>query len=287
MNLITRAITSPGDTIIVLSPYWPLIKGIFEGYDVKVVEVRIRKDRQVMLNHLEAALRYSRHVAAIYINTPCNPTGDVFDRETLQAIADMASESEGDGVYVISDEVYEDYVYEREHVSMGSIYPHTISVYSFSKAYGMAGNRVGYIAGPAQVVNDCTAIQMHTYYSAPTPGQHAAYAALTHGTVWQARARAEYAETLRQAADVLGMAPPAGGQFLWVPMPRDCVQDLVERGVLVTPGSVFGSECEPYVRMSATSVPRPDVIRGSQIMRDYVAGLFGAAKVTYASGASK
>jgi hypothetical protein len=138
----------------------------------------------------------------------------VLPRAMLEAIAELARRRD---LWLISDEVYEDYVYRGEHVSIGALAPErTISVFSFSKAYGMAGNRVGSLAGPRDIVAEIHKVQVHSSYHAPTASQLAALAALRGGAGWVAEARASYRAAGDDAAAALGLAAPEGSRFLFV-----------------------------------------------------------------------
>jgi N-succinyldiaminopimelate aminotransferase len=161
------AIASPGDEVLILSPFWPLIRGIVEAFRARPIEVPFF-DRVASASDAVEAVRahLTPKSVALYVSTPSNPTGQVLPRSWLESLAELASR---EGLWLLSDEVYEDYVYRGEHVSIGQFAPErTLSVYSFSKAYGMAGNRVGYLVGPPDAVTQALKISTHTFYAAPT-----------------------------------------------------------------------------------------------------------------------
>ena len=138
---------------------------------------------------VEAAL--TSRAVALYVNTPSNPTGRVLPRAWLEALVDLARRHD---LWLLFDEVYEDYVYRGEHVPGLSLAPErSFAVHSFSKAYGMAGNRVGYVAGPAAAIAEALKLSTHTVYAAPTASQMAALRILEGaGDVWIARTRDAY-----------------------------------------------------------------------------------------------
>ncbi|MFT7517967.1 MAG: aspartate/methionine/tyrosine aminotransferase, partial [Kiritimatiellia bacterium] len=209
---------------------------------------------------------------AIYLNTPNNPTGVVYPESWIRAIVTWAASQ---GLWIISDEVYEDYVYEGKHTYSRPLAPErTFSLHSFSKAYGMAGNRCGYVVGPADALAHVVKVSTHTFYSAPTSSQIAALRALgSAGDAWVASAREHYTALGRMAADVLGVPAPGGSTFLFVDVAKHLdergllglLDDVVQQGLLVAPGPAFG----PYphhVRLCFTSAP-PDVVeRGTNIL---------------------
>ena len=118
----------------------------------------------------------TERTVALYLNTPNNPTGRVIEAPIVEALVAWASRR---GLWVISDEVYEDYAYASGHTYARPLAPERVfSAYSFSKAYGMAGNRAGYIVGPSKVMQQIRKVSVHTFYSTPTSSQIAAQRAL-------------------------------------------------------------------------------------------------------------
>ncbi|MCH2187393.1 pyridoxal phosphate-dependent aminotransferase, partial [Myxococcota bacterium] len=182
------AVLQPGDEVLILAPFWPLIRGIVESFGGIPVEVPFFDRVTDPQDAVEAVgARISPRTVALYVSTPSNPTGRVLDGSLLAALADWAGRED---LWLLSDEVYEDFVYGADHVSMATFAPErTLSAYSFSKAYGMAGNRVGYLVGPSGWIDEARKLGTHSFYNAPTAGQHAALRALTHGADWQAEAR--------------------------------------------------------------------------------------------------
>ena len=210
------AITSPGDEVLILAPFWPLIRGIVAAFRADPVEVPFY-DRVTTADDAVAAVaaRASPRTAALYVSSPSNPTGRVLPEPWLAALAEWADR---EGVWLISDEVYEDFVYRGAHVSTARFLPErTLSVFSFSKAYGMAGNRTGYLVGPEAAITQAQKISTHTFYAAPTSGQVAGLRALRDGAAWIASARASYEEVGRTRGRA---ARGQRARGLHVPVPR-------------------------------------------------------------------
>jgi len=261
------AITSPGDEVLILAPYWPLIRGIVQAFRATPVEVPFY-DRVASADAAVAAVaaRATPRTAALYVSSPSNPTGRVLSEDTLAALAAWA---EREDVWLISDEVYEDYVYRGEHVSPARFAPgRTLSVYSFSKAYGMAGNRTGYLVAPPEAVVEARKISTHTFYHAPTAGQVAGLRALRAGDAWIARARERYAEVGEAAAARLGLPAPEGGTFLFFDV-APCLdargllgflEDCVDVGVALAPGPSCGSDYGSWVRLCFTAAPPEEAL---------------------------
>jgi aspartate/methionine/tyrosine aminotransferase len=265
------ALASPGDEILILAPYWPLIRGVVSAFRATPVEIPFF-DRVASADDAVEAVRagLGPRTVALYVSTPSNPTGRVLPRPWLEALADWAAR---EGLWVLSDEVYEDYVYRGEHVSIGRFAPErTFSVYSFSKAYGMAGNRTGYLVGAPEAVAQAIKIAMHTFYSAPTAGQIAALRALRDGDDWIARARACHREVGDATAATLGLAPPEGSMFHFVDVRHKLdargiwgfLEDCVDDGVALAPGPSCGAAYEGWVRLCYTAAEPTQVTAAVQ-----------------------
>jgi aspartate/methionine/tyrosine aminotransferase len=259
-------LAAPGEEVLILAPFWPLIRGIAQIFRVAPVEVAFF-DR---VDSAEAAVEAVRaHLSpksvALYVSTPSNPTGRVIPEEWLQALAELARR---ENLWLLSDEVYEDYVYEGRHVSLGRFAPErTISAYSFSKAYGMAGNRTGYLVGPPDAIAQAEKIATHSFYSAPTAGQVAGLRAIRDGQAWVDRARESYRSAGVAAAAELGLPAPQGSTFLFVDAAaalderglEGFLADCLEDGVAVAPGVSCGRDYASWLRLCYTSAPPADV----------------------------
>jgi aspartate/methionine/tyrosine aminotransferase len=261
------AIASPGDEVLILAPFWPLIRGVVAAFRADPVEVPFY-DRVSSADDAVAAVaaRASARTVALYVSSPSNPTGRVLPESWLAALAEWADR---EGVWLISDEVYEDFVYRGAHVSTARFLPeHTLSVFSFSKAYGMAGNRTGYLVGPAAAVTQAQKISTHTFYAAPTSGQVAGLRALRGGAGWIERARESYEEVGGQAAARLGVAVPEGSTFLFLDVSARLdergiwgfLEDCVADGVALAPGPSCGRDYERWVRLCYTAAPPDQVL---------------------------
>jgi N-succinyldiaminopimelate aminotransferase len=270
---VVGALVSPGEEVLLAAPHWPLIAGCVRAFHGKPVEVPLMTD----LEAAEAAVaRFERHLTdrtvAVYWNTPHNPTGRLMPREWLEALTEWAR---GHDLWIFSDDVYEDYVYDGEHVYTRSLAPErTISVHSFSKAYGMAGNRCGYLAGPKEAIGAVRRVMTNISYSACSASQLAALNALDGvGDRWARAACERYAELGRTAAEALGVPAPKGSTFLFPDVSHvldergldGLLGDLAEAGVLVAPGPSFG----PYphhVRLCFTSAPPERIEHGVGVL---------------------
>lgn len=276
LGALATALVAPGEEVLILSPFWPLIRGIVTLHHGVPVEVPILgfDGPQDVIAALES--RLSKRSVAIYVNTPNNPTGRVLGADVLEAIGDFARRND---LWVWSDEVYEGIVFSdsvASVASMASFAPdRTFSVFSFSKTYGMAGNRVGAIIGPTEpLMASVRKSTVHHFYSACTASQLAAAQVLRTGGPWLADAVERYRSAGSAAADTLGMPHPEGGTFLFVNISSQLdergtqgfLEDCIDRGLILAPGGSCGSDYNDHVRLCFTSAPPDAVARGVDVL---------------------
>jgi N-succinyldiaminopimelate aminotransferase len=255
--------------VLLLAPYWPLIAGIVRSFHGTPVPVPFFAGAEVhdpasAVAAVEAKL--TDRTVALYLNTPNNPSGRVIPAAWLEALVAWARRRD---LWILADEVYEDYVYAGEHTWTRPLAPErTFSSHSFSKAYGMAGNRCGYVIGPAEAIGQVRKVSTHTFYSTPTAAQIAALRVLGGpGDAWIDSTRRLYAQIGRDAAAALGLPAPQGSTFLFADVAPHLddrgllgfLERCADHGLLLAPGPSFG----PYpthVRLCYTAAP-PDVTR--------------------------
>ncbi|MEM1081228.1 MAG: pyridoxal phosphate-dependent aminotransferase [Pseudomonadota bacterium] len=278
---VIGTLVAPGESVLLAAPYWPLIAGSIRAFSAAPIAVPLMTD---VTTAVEAVARFEAartdSTVAVYWNTPHNPTGRLIPRDWLEALVDWARSH---NLWILSDDVYEHYVYADEHVYTRSLAPEcTVSVHSFSKSYGMAGNRCGYLVAPEDVISAVLRIMTNIHYSACTASQLAALSALgPSGWAWVQQARSKYAEMGRWAAHRLGIEPPNGSTFLFVDASKrlramtengerdnaltTLIGTLAEHGVMVAPGPSFG----PYphhLRLCFTAAPPSQTRRGVELL---------------------
>jgi N-succinyldiaminopimelate aminotransferase len=273
LGAVAGAILEPGDEVLVLAPYWPLITGIVRCYHANPVVVPLIGAADSPESAVEAVReQLSERTAALYVSTPNNPAGVVLPAAWIEALVEWAASHD---LWIISDEVYEDYVYEGRHTYARTLASdRTFSAHSFSKAFGMAGNRCGYVVGPSSTMPELCKVSTHSFYSTPTASQIAACRALDgRGDAWIAAIRDQYLESGKRMASRLGLPPPTGSTFLFLDVAdrldgRGLVgflESCADRGLFLAPGPSFG----PYpthVRICFTCAP-PDVVeRGTEVL---------------------
>jgi len=177
---VILSVVNPGDEVIILAPYWVSYYDqilLADGKPV-VVKAGIENDFKVSPEQIEAAITSKTRM--IIFNSPSNPTGMVYTRGETEAIARVVQKHEG--VFIMSDEVYEHIIFEGEHVSVASfdfIYDRVITVNAVSKAYAMTGWRIGYLGAPKWIVSACDKLQGQFTSGVSSIAQRAALAALT------------------------------------------------------------------------------------------------------------
>jgi len=181
LSIVTKALLDPGEEVLLPAPFWPLIRGIINKRGARAVEVPLfdRLDRDGF--DVEAALEHevTPRTAAIYVNSPHNPTGVILDERQVAAIARVAERHD---LWVFSDEVYEELYYDGAAPppiwARADFQLRTIAVHSMSKAYGLAGARVGWAHGPPDAMKAIQGVQTFSTYCAACPMQLGAAAAL-------------------------------------------------------------------------------------------------------------
>ena len=278
LSCAVRAVVEPGDEVLLASPYWPLAHGILAAAGAVVREVPLTSVPGRDAGEILRAAA-TPETKALYLITPNNPDGSVLSRLDLASIARFAVERD---LWVISDEVYADYTYEGEHVSMSTLpgmEERTLAAYSFSKSHALAGARVGYVLGPEAVVALARRASIHSVFNVPVASQRVALEALGDAS-WVASARDDY----RAARDVVARALegtgarfvlPGGGVYFFPDFApvlggrplRALLERAIERGVLLAPGEAFGAAFPTHARICFTSVPVPQVLEGIEALK--------------------
>lgn len=264
MYLTFLAILDPGDEVIIHEPYFSPYKDQIElAGGVPVIVPTYEKDGfQLEAAMLERAI--TSRTKAIVVNSPNNPTGAVFSQETFQKIADIAIEHE---VFILSDEIYEELVFDDTFTPMATFAPeNTITFSGFSKSFAMTGWRIGYMIAPTYVSETAKLINENITYSAPAISQQAGIYALNHANelipevVNVFKERLNYVKQRVDTIDFLHLGEVKGSMYAFINI-ADTQLDSVafskklleETQVLVVPGKAFGvTTGNHHVRLAAT-----------------------------------
>lgn len=223
--------------------------------------VRYKLSKSFNLDLDEIKRKTTAKTRAIMINTPSNPTATVFGRSELKELYEFCS---GKGIYIISDEAYEDLVYTKEHVSIGSLERRpelVLSLYTFSKSYSMPGWRAGYVVGPEERVARMNKLLEHTVTCYPPFIMHASAYALEKGDKFIEQFKKEYVKRRSlindRMSEIAALVPTEiEGSFYAFPSYRMRMKSrelslrlLKEQNVAVLPGTAFGPAGEKHLRL--------------------------------------
>lgn len=250
--LAIRSIAGPGDEVIVPDPGFLSYAALTKAVGARPVGVSL--DEELRLDPDQVSKSINDRTRAIVVNSPGNPTGSVQNRDQLHALADLAEDHD---IALISDEVYEHFIYDGEHVSPAVYSDNVITINAVSKTYAMTGWRLGYVAAAPDVMEAMLKVHQVIQACACSISQFAALAALTGPKDCVVQMR----ETFRKRRDVMveslqdigvDIVVPKGAFYLF---PRVGDGDLVASkltsgGVITVPGSAFGSKGREHIRIS-------------------------------------
>jgi aspartate aminotransferase len=268
----------PGDEVVTFSPYWTPIVDLVTWSGAVPVLVSTERARAKGISATLARV-ITPHTKVLYWNSPNNPTGDVFSRAEVEEVCAFVAAS---GLAMISDEAYEDLIYEGEpHVSPASLpgmAERTISVFTLSKSYSMTGWRAGYVIAPERYQSPIRTAVLYSTNGVSTPTQWAALEALSMGPEFLAEWKAGYVRRRDRLVDGLRAAgfdaptPPAA-LYVFPKIPpwlgtdsRAAAATLLDRARVATvPGLAFGPEGEGHLRFSF-SVPEETIASGVEAL---------------------
>ena len=263
IDVTIRAITNPGDEIIIPQPsyvcYEPMTR-LAGGVPV-IINTKAENEFKLTPEELRAAI--TPRTKALILPYPCNPTGAIMERADLEAIAEVLRETD---VIVISDEIYAELTFgEERHVSVASIdgmRERCVLINGFSKAFSMTGWRLGYACGPAPLLSQIMKIHQYAIMCAPTTSQYAAVEALRSCDGEVEKMREEYDARRRlivKGFNDLGLeCREPKGAFYAFPCIKStgltseefCERLLYSKKVAIVPGNAFGDCGEGFIRVS-------------------------------------
>lgn len=283
---VLKVMLNPGDEVIVIEPYWT--NYIQQIIMCNGVPISIPADT---INGLQPDIKKIRssvtnRTKAIIINSPCNPTGIVFSNEIIKSIAEIAKEKD---IFIISDEVYKHIIFDnlqyKSIASFEDMKKRTLVVDSFSKTYAMTGWRVGYVAGPQQIISNITKLQENITACVSMPSQYAAMAAL-NGTrnhlnmmISCYKERRDYISKRLESMPGVSYKKSSGTFYAFISIKGTglsseefSIRLLEEKQVVVVPGTAFGNSGEGYIRISfATSME--NIQKGMDLMEEFIRGI--------------
>lgn len=257
------ALLDPGDEVIIPAPYWlsyPEMVTLAAGVPV-ILPTDASSDYKVTPAQLRQAI--TSRTRLLVLNSPSNPTGVVYTPDEIRAIAQVIVEQD---ILVVSDEIYEKMIYgDAQHLSIGSIdseiFSRTIVSSGFAKAYSMTGWRIGFLAGPSDLIKAVSTIQSHSTSNVCTFAQYGAIAAYTGSQDCVEEMRQAFAQRRQVMLDCLNAIPgltcpsPDGAFYLFPNISKTglkslefCDALLETQQVAVIPGVAFGAD--DHIRLS-------------------------------------
>ena len=262
IDIALRAMINPGEEVIIPQPcyvsYEPCT--VLAGGVPVIIDLKAENEFRLTAEELEAAI--TEKTKCLILAFPNNPTGAIMTKEDLEKIAKVIIEKD---IIVISDEIYAELTYDREHVSIATLpgmRERTILINGFSKAYAMTGWRLGYACGPANIIEQMTKIHQFAIMCAPTTSQYAAVEALKNGDEDVKEMREAYNQRRRYLVNAfremgLECFEPFGAFYVF-----PCIKEfgmtsdefatrfLEEEKVAAVPGTAFGNSGEGFLRIS-------------------------------------
>ncbi|MHC1582432.1 MAG: pyridoxal phosphate-dependent aminotransferase [Candidatus Syntropharchaeia archaeon] len=256
LHIAVESLVDEGDEVLVPDPGFVSYSTLTRIAGGKAVGVPLDEEMKISPEVVKEII--NRKTKALIVNSPSNPTGSVQTRDEIRALAEIADDY---GITIISDEVYEHFVYEGEHVSPAEFGDNVITVNAVSKTYAMTGWRLGYVAAREEYIEQMLKIHQYVQACASSISQRAALAAITGPQECVEKMKREFEIRRDIVVDGLkrmGMEfPPPKGAFYIFPKVKDemeFVKRLLEKKVIVTPGSSFGERGKGHIRISyATS----------------------------------
>ena len=255
-NMIMALIES-GDEVIIPAPYWLSYPEMVKLADGKPVIVDTQADHDYKLTPEQLQNSITPQTKLFVLNSPSNPTGAVYTPDEIRALAEVVIDND---LWVVSDEIYEKILYDgAQHLSIGAVGPkvfeRTIVSSGFAKSFSMTGWRIGYIAGPLELIQAMTKIQGHSTSNVCTFAQYGAIAALESSQDCVAQMVEAFAQRRLlmlegvQAISRLSCPTPEGAFYLFVDISKTgmtslefCNALLDSQQVAAIPGVAFGAD---------------------------------------------
>ena len=253
LHLVMQALINPGDRVLCPDPGFVSYASLATIAGGKPVSVPLTKTLHV---DVEAAKKLMDKAKIFVLNSPGNPTGAVESKESVKAIVEYAADR---NVTVVSDEVYEHFIYGKKHYSAALFGDNVITINATSKTYAMTGWRLGYLAASPEIIQQCLKVHQYCQACATAISQYAAVAAYDGDQGAVKIMRDEYEarrDIIWGGLKKLGFdfPKPEGAFYTFVPMKPALTQKIIESGIIVVPGTAFGANAPEYTRFSyATS----------------------------------
>ncbi len=263
--LAMLSLLDPGDEVIMFDPYFVMYPALVKLVGGTPVIIDTYPDFRIDLNKVEAAI--TPRTKLILFNTPGNPTGVTASQAEADGLAELAARHR---VALISDEIYSQFAYDGPLPTPADTNPETIVIDGFSKSHAMTGWRVGWVHGPAAIIDTMIKLQQYSFVCAPQPAQWGALAALDIDMSGYTRDYSgKRARLIAGLQDYYEFATPGGAFYLFPKAPHgsgaEFVKKAIENELLIIPGNIF-SDRDSHFRISY-AVPDAVLDRGIEILQ--------------------
>lgn len=269
LHLVMEALVSPGDKVLFPDPGFVAYAALAEVAGGRAVGIPLTKDLHIDIEKAKEAMDGAR---LIVINSPGNPTGAVEKKDSIRAIVEYANDH---GVTVVSDEVYEHFIYgDVKHWSAAHFGDDVITINATSKSYAMTGWRLGYLAAPKEYIEPCLKVHQYCQACATSVSQYAALAAYTGDQSCVESMRREYEarrNLICSGLHELGVKfpTPDGAFYAFVPFGQKNTEAIIAKGVVIVPGQAFGQNAPEYARISYAA-SRENLMRALDRIRSVI-----------------
>jgi aspartate aminotransferase len=248
-----QALVREGDRVLCPDPGFVSYSSLAAIAGGRPVGIPLTEDLHLDIEKAKTLMDSAR---LVILNSPANPTGAIESKESIKAIVEYAADKD---ILVISDEVYEHFIYGKKHWSAARFGDNVITINATSKTYAMTGWRIGYLAAPSEITGQCLKVHQYCQACATSISQYAAVAAYEGDQSPVIQMRDEYKarrDLICHGLSDLGFSfpVPEGAFYVFVPMKPKLTQKIISKGVIVVPGTAFGINAPEYTRLSyATS----------------------------------
>jgi aspartate aminotransferase/aminotransferase len=265
LALAMWALVNPGDEVIVFDPYFVMYTALTRLVGGVPVIIDTYPDFRLDLNKVADAI--TPRTKLILLNSPANPTGVIASEDEIRGLARLAAEK---NVLLLSDEIYRSFCYDQPFVSPARFNERTLVIDGFSKSHGMTGWRLGFVHGPAEIIDAMIKLQQYTFVCAPQPVQWAGAVALDvdvsgHVAEYKRKRDLVYAGL----ADRYEVVKPGGAFYIFPKSPRgtgsEFVASAIENQLLIIPGNIFSTR-DTHFRISYAA-PDATLHRGLEVLR--------------------
>ncbi len=264
--LAMLAMVDPGDEVIFFDPYFVMYPALVQMVGGVPVALETYPDFRIDVQRVADAI--TPRTKMIIVNSPANPTGVTATAQELRELAELAAQRD---IALVSDEIYRSFHYDGEFRSPAEFNARTIVIDGFSKSHAMTGWRVGYVHGPAEVINTMLKLQQYTFVCAPQPAQWAGLEAIdTDLTPHIDAYRQKRDRVVEGLADRYELVTPGGAFYAFPRVPAGTATAFVERaiarGLLIIPGSIFSGR-DTHFRLSYAASDET-LQRGIELLRE-------------------